>query len=114
MTPDNSPSEEQSPELRAALERHAVLRKAVEEQGAQRFSLDQRHFLALHPNCEAGPILANLSHYSGCKGHSNQVHHMHRRGSNLNVEATWLAVCPHCHHFIETHASVARSLGLLR
>jgi hypothetical protein len=79
-------------------------------------------FLALHPWCEAriDDRLAALALPNPptstpvCSRQSEHVHHMARRGPFLLVESTWLAVCPICHTWIETHANVSRQLGLLK
>jgi hypothetical protein len=81
--------------------------------GLRVYSSKRREFLALHPHCAAGPVLGSVKGAPKCDGFSSQIHHMERRGPNLNAEATWLATCPTCHRFIETHANLARQIGLL-
>jgi hypothetical protein len=77
------------------------------------YSTKRKAFLETHPHCAAGPVVASVKGAPECQGLSNQIHHMERRGPKLNDETTWLAVCPVCHHWIETHANLARDLGLL-
>lgn len=76
----------------------------------------RKEFLPLHPVCEIWPRL-EAAGISGrevtCGRNSNQIHHVFRRGPHLLDTGTWLAACPRCHHWVETHANEARRIGLL-
>jgi hypothetical protein len=64
----------------------------------------RKQFLTDRPYCEARL----------CKGSlATEIHHMAKRGKNLNNVATWLPVCRCCHVYIEEHKSWARANGLL-
>lgn len=89
----------------AALKQYAVLRK---------------EYLADHPFCECQFVLhvingvsLFLSDMPSCQEASSQIHHMKRRGKNLNDTFTWMAVCRDHHREIETHATAARKVGLI-
>ena len=68
------------------------------------YSVLRKDFLKDHPNCEAG--LENCTH------EATTIHHKLSRGKLLNVTEFWIAVCMHCHDFIERHPKVAKELGL--
>lgn len=71
-------------------------------------------YLKQHPACEAGALLAEKASWRGCTKHATEIHHKKRRlGGNLTDEATFCAICSSCHRFVETHANLARQLGLL-
>ena len=74
----------------------------------------RQEFLALHPCCEAGAVIAGAGFHVTCGRNSNQIHHVFRRGPHLLDVPTWLATCPRCHHWLETHANEGRRLGLIK
>lgn len=79
------------------------------------YRVKRERFLAEHDRCEIGPVLhaADITE-SNCTYSGVEVHHRKRRlGGNLTDESTWLASCPECHRWIETHASTARRLGII-
>lgn len=50
-------------------------------------------YLATHTLCKASLI--------DCLGQAKEIHHMKKRGVNLNNIDTWLPVCRNCHIKIE-------------
>lgn len=68
--------------------------------------------LEKYPVCEAGKVL--LPHFKGCTQKSTEIHHAKRRGPHLNDTRYFVAICRPCHCFVETHANLARTLGLLQ
>ncbi len=79
------------------------------------YRVKRERYLGENDRCEVGPVLWNADILeSNCSYSATEVHHKKRRlGENLNDEATWIATCPECHRYVETHASTARRLGLL-
>ncbi len=67
------------------------------------YSVLRKDFLLDHPVCEAG--------CPGCKGVATEVHHKRGRGVWQNVVEYFLAVCHHCHSWIETHPAEAKAKG---
>lgn len=65
----------------------------------------RKKFLKVYPRCQAK--------LDGCVVEATEVHHMAGRiGDNLVDADNFLAVCPCCHSWIETHPREARALGL--
>jgi len=64
--------------------------------------------------CHICPILWNANVVITCSGVENMPHHVKRRGPYLNDTSTWLATCRNAHNYVETHASLARELGLIQ
>lgn len=69
-------------------------------------------FLAKHPVCEAGPRWGHI--FKGCTKRATQIHHKKRRGPHLCDTRYFLAICAPCHRFLESHANLSRTLGLLQ
>lgn len=67
----------------------------------------RKEYLEKHPHC-----FANLP---GCRKRSVDVHHLGGRGSKLNKEETWIAVCRPCHDVITNKLSATerRDRGLM-
>jgi uncharacterized Zn finger protein (UPF0148 family) len=65
-----------------------------------------RKYKTDNPECQAK--------LNGCTFATEDVHHMAKRGKNLNNVETWLAVCRSCHEIIENQLSSedAREKGL--
>ena len=80
------------------------------------YRVKREKFLAERDRCEIGPVLWNANILeSNCEYSGVEVHHVARRlGENLNDERTWLATCQNCHRYCESHANIARQLGLLK
>lgn len=57
----------------------------------------RKEYLEKHPYC-----FANLP---GCTKKAVDVHHLGRRGSNLNAEETFMAVCRSCHDYLHSRMS---------
>jgi hypothetical protein len=78
----------------------------------------RKDYLAANPWCEAGAVImvAKLPasyHVPRCSIRATEIHHLSRRGPNLNNTDTFCGCCHECHRWIETHAQEARRLGLL-
>lgn len=67
------------------------------------YSVLEKDFLLDHPVCEAS--------VTGCTYHATQVHHKKGRGKLLTVVKYFLAVCDHCHKWIEKHPKAAKEAG---
>jgi hypothetical protein len=80
-----------------------------------KYRVKREWFLAERHNCEIGPLLWNADILeSNCDYSATEIHHKRRRlGGNLNDETTWLPTRANCHRWIETHANVARRLGII-
>jgi len=78
------------------------LKRIIED---KKYSKLRKVFLVQHPMCQA--------HLPGiCAGASCQVHHMAGRIGELYLDTTkWLAVCHHCHVWIEQHPEEAKAAG---
>jgi len=48
-----------------------------------------------------------------CGGEATDIHHKSKRGKNLSVSSTFMAVCRACHTKIETNRAWAREMGYL-
>lgn len=99
------------------LQRYTRLQSASRKysQKLRCYSVRRRAFLAIHSNCELGPVLHAADIQTDCWHRSSQIHHMRRRGKYLLDESTWRASCGgECHRWVETHANQARDLGLLK
>lgn len=57
------------------------------------YEIKKAAHLKKFPNCQAKLI--------GCVNKNNTVHHIAKRGKNLNNEDTFLTVCTECHDQIE-------------
>jgi len=69
------------------------------------YSVLRIKFLKEHTMCQA--------HLSGCTQSSTDVHHKKGRIGEFLLEVKyWLAVCRHCHDWIETHPEEAKEKGL--
>lgn len=71
------------------------------------YSKVRKEYLSVNTRCMAG--------LSDCTGKSTEVHHTAKRGKNLNVVSTFMAVCHSCHMKIEVMAideSVKRGLRI--
>lgn len=79
------------------------------------YSALRKQYLLLNPRC-AAPVNAPAGHplRQQCRKTATEIHHIMRRGPNLNNTDSWMPVCRHCHHWIETHAGQSRALGLIR
>lgn len=68
----------------------------------------RKEYLAKHQYCRAA--------LDGCTKQAVEIHHLSKRGSKLNAEDTFMAVCRNCHHLIETKLSARerREKGLLK
>jgi len=76
-------------------------KRASEE---RQYSLLRIDFLIKNHMCQA--------HLSGCTGTATDVHHKQGRIGKLLLDILkWLAVCRHCHDWIETHPKEAQELG---
>ncbi|MDF2189322.1 HNH endonuclease signature motif containing protein [Paraflavitalea sp. CAU 1676] len=65
----------------------------------------RKRFLQANPDCQANVC--------GCSGKAEHIHHMAGRiGDDLTDVDNFLAVCPECHHWIETHPVEAKALCL--
>lgn len=71
----------------------------------KKYSKLRKKFLEQNPMCQA--------HLPGiCSTTSTQVHHKAGRVGKLFLDITkWLAVCHHCHVWIEQHPVQAKELG---
>lgn len=94
--------------------RRTRLKKASKKRAAQlkEYGPLRRKFLDDNPRCRAGPRWG--VHFSGCTHEATQIHHMCRRGPHLNDLKTFLPICDSCHRYLETHANLARALGMLQ
>jgi hypothetical protein len=61
-------------------------------------------YLKNHPTCA----------FVGCIRNSTDVHHVCKRGKNLNNVETWRALCRECHMYVENNKSWARLNGWLK
>jgi pullulanase/glycogen debranching enzyme len=69
------------------------------------YSVLRIKFLKEHSMCEA--------HLTGCTQSSTDVHHKRGRiGTLLTDIKYWLAVCRHCHDWIEKHPEESKEKGL--
>lgn len=76
--------------------------KRVKEES--KYSKARKEYLADHPNCEARLI--------GCTQLACQIHHKKGRiGELLYNKKFFLAVCDHCHKWIEAHPEEAKEKG---
>lgn len=75
------------------------MKKTMDEYSKKRIA-----FLALNQNCQAKLV--------GCTGKATDVHHKAGRGENHLKMSTWLAVCRHCHTWIELHPKEAKEMEL--
>lgn len=68
----------------------------------------RKEYLAKHPFCRAK--------LQGCTTKATQVHHISGRGSKLNREETFMAVCFSCHKLLHDKLSATerREKGLLK
>jgi len=48
-----------------------------------------------------------------CGGQATDIHHKSKRGKNLCVSSTFMAVCRPCHTRIETERAWAKEMGYL-
>lgn len=80
------------------------------------YSALRKDYLAAHPTCECQFSLFEdrfVVSAIKCQYVPTQIHHMARRGKNLNNTLTWMAVCRDHHTDIERHATAARKVGLI-
>lgn len=96
------------------------LRRVSKKHAAElRVYYDKRQaYLTKNEWCEAGPVIlkAKLPPSYGvpyCTIRATQLHHVARRGPNLNNEETFCGCCAECHAWVHAHAQKARELGLL-
>jgi hypothetical protein len=61
-------------------------------------------YLQNHPTCA----------FVGCSSQATDVHHVCKRGKNLNNVETWRALCRECHMYVENNKSWARLNGWLK
>jgi hypothetical protein len=80
-----------SPKMKQELKTYSVLRK---------------EYLKKHPECQLKLI--------GCVSEATDIHHLDKRGKNLNNTDTWLSACRPCHSTLHDKLSAkeARDLGL--
>lgn len=64
-----------------------------------------RQFKLDNPECQAK--------LKGCTFATDDVHHMAKRGKNLNNVDTWMALCRNCHEYAHAHPSQAKKLGII-
>lgn len=76
------------------------------------YSKLKAEFLAEFPLCEAGEKWGQ--HFSGCTNKARDIHHQRRRGRFYCDKRYFIPICRACHDFLETHANIARELGLLK
>jgi hypothetical protein len=72
----------------------------------------RKEFLTENPLCEAGDILA--PHFTACTEMATEIHHSRRRGPLLCDVRYFVPICRACHTYVETHANLSRTLGLLQ
>jgi hypothetical protein len=78
--------------------------KSKKQAAADRaYSLLRIPFLEKNPMCQAA--------LPGCTGTSTDVHHKKGRGKWMLITGTWMAVCRHCHTWIELHPIEATEMG---
>jgi len=67
----------------------------------------RKEYLAKNPFCKA--------RLQDCTGHAKHVHHLSGRGSKLNAEETFMAVCFNCHRILHDKLSATerREKGLM-
>lgn len=75
------------------------MRETMDKYGRLRMA-----FLIVNTQCQAKLV--------GCTGTATDIHHKAGRGENHNEISTWLAVCRHCHQWIEENPAEAKELGL--
>lgn len=74
-----------------------------QERDIEIYNVLAKDFLLDHPVCEAC--------VTGCTYHATQVHHKKGRGRWLTVVEFFLAVCDHCHKWIEMNPKAAKEAG---
>jgi len=92
-----------------------VRRQSAKRQREGRIYTQKRKaFLERNQTCMLGGPLYSAGVDPKCTIATSQVHHVRRRlnGGFLD-ETSWAATCPNCHHYVETHAKLARELGLI-
>lgn len=62
-------------------------------------------FLKKYPTCQIKT--------KGCMKISTDVHHVEKRGKNLNNTGTWLSVCRNCHQSVHDNPNWGRENGFL-
>jgi len=79
-------------------------KKSKKQEGLDRaYSMLRTPFMEKHPECQAG--------LDGCSFYSTDVHHIKGRGKWLLIVAKWMAVCRHCHDWIEANPIEATEMG---
>lgn len=79
------------------------------------YSVKRKAFLETNRNCMLGGPLYSAGVNPQCTMDSSEVHHVKRRlAGNFLDESTWAATCANCHRYVETHAGLARTLGLIQ
>lgn len=79
------------------------------------YTVKRKAFLEANAMCQLGGPLISAGVEPNCTFETTEVHHMCRRlGGNYLDERTWAATCSNCHRYCETHAKLARELGLIR
>lgn len=99
--------------LKRTVRPRQVSKKRAKEGRA--YSVKRKAFLEANQVCMLGGPLYSAGVDPKCTHTTVEVHHMKRRlGGNFLDETTWAATCSNCHRYVETHAKLARELGLIR
>lgn len=70
----------------------------------------KENFIDKHPFCE----MPNEKGTDTCGRPTQQIHHMKGQQGDLLCDTRyWLAVCMHCHAYIEDHKNEARDKGVI-
>lgn len=80
-----------------------MIRKLSKKRAAQNYEYNKlrKIYLEEHPICEAN-----------CSNESTEIHHKKGRIGQLLTDVNFfMAVCPHCHRWIESHPLLSKALG---
>lgn len=68
------------------------------------YSKLRKDYLSIHPFCQAK--------LPGCTAVATDIHHKKGRGKYYLLPNTWISACRTCHHWIETHPTESKEMGL--
>jgi len=74
----------------------------------EKYSKLRKSFLTNNRGCQAVTVSDKK-----CPNLATEIHHRKGRQKYLNVVASWMAVCPHCHKNIEKYRGWAKNKGYL-
>ena len=114
----SKPKKVRKPLRRTRLLRGSTPVKRVSKKRAREnriYTVKRKAFLEANQMCQLSGPLISAGVEPHCTFETTEVHHMCRRlGGNYLDERTWAATCATCHRYVETHAKLARTLGLIR